>query len=151
MMSTVSAIRVCLSEAALTVERFGEKFWIKTLFPSLAQNFFPFSSIIRYPQTPQSTSRNRETAAATFDIEAENDSSRNLMDRLTRRRIFQLVFLHDNVDQTVDIKEVDEIDFREVKIRVENGDSVFITRKENEKIDSGSLGAHIYREMFQKL
>ena len=42
-------------------------------------------------------------------------------------------------NQCVEVKEVDEIDFAEVKTRVENGDSVFKTRRENEKIDVSSL------------
>ena len=58
---------------------------------------------------------------------------------LEKRTVFQLIILNDNEDQGVEVKEVDEIDFTEVKMRVEKGDSVFITRRENEKIDASSL------------
>jgi hypothetical protein len=50
----------------------------------------------------------------------------------------------------VDVKEVDEIDFEELKIRVENGDSVFITRKEKEKIGA-DLDKRACREVSLKL
>ena len=56
-----------------------------------------------------------------------------------KRPVFQLIFLNEDENQGVEVKEVDEIDFTEVKMRVEKGDSVFITRRENEKIDTSSL------------
>jgi len=40
--------------------------------------------------------------------------------------LFQMFFLKDNEDQDVEVKEGEEIDFREVKKRLEQGESVFI-------------------------
>ena len=53
-----------------------------------------------------------------------------------KRSLFQLFFLKDDEDQSVEIEEVEEIDFAEVKKHVERGESVFITRKREEKLDA---------------
>ena len=50
--------------------------------------------------------------------------------------LFQLFFLKDDKDQSVEVKEVEEIDFAEVKNHIERGESVFITRKRREKLDA---------------
>ena len=50
--------------------------------------------------------------------------------------LFQLFFLKDDQDQSVEVEEVEEIDFTEVKKRIERGESVFITRKREEKLDA---------------
>ncbi len=49
--------------------------------------------------------------------------------------IFQLFFLVNNENQDVEVVEVGEIDFTEVKRRLENGESVFIARKRKQKLD----------------
>jgi len=48
--------------------------------------------------------------------------------------LFQLFFLKNDEDQSVEIEEVEEIDFTEVKKHIERGESVFITRKRGEKL-----------------
>lgn len=53
--------------------------------------------------------------------------------------MFQLVFLGD-ADQSVEVEEVEEVDFVQLKTRLNEGKSVFITRKENEKVELLSLG-----------
>ncbi|NIR87711.1 hypothetical protein GWO13_09200 [Candidatus Bathyarchaeota archaeon] len=50
--------------------------------------------------------------------------------------LFQLFFLKDDEDQSVEVKEVEKIDFREVKKRLEQGESVFITRKRKDKLNT---------------
>jgi hypothetical protein len=50
--------------------------------------------------------------------------------------LFQLFFLNDDEDQSVEVEEVEEIDFTEVKKHIERGESVFITRKRGEKLDA---------------
>ncbi len=50
--------------------------------------------------------------------------------------LFQLFFLKEDEDQSVEIEEVEEIDFAEVKKHIERGESVFITRKREEKLDA---------------
>jgi hypothetical protein len=52
------------------------------------------------------------------------------------RPVFQLFFLKDNESQSVEIVEIEEIDFRGVKERLEQGESVFITLKRKEKVET---------------
>jgi hypothetical protein len=47
---------------------------------------------------------------------------------------FQLIFLKDNKDQSVEVVEVEKIVFTEVEKRLEQGESVFITRKKKKKL-----------------
>ena len=44
--------------------------------------------------------------------------------------------MNDDEDQSVEIEEVEEIDFVEVKKHIERGESVFITRKHREELDA---------------
>jgi hypothetical protein len=74
-----------------------------------------------------------------LDLGTETRPSQNVPREPEKRPVFQLIFLSEDESQGVEVKEVDEIDFAEVRMRVENGDSVFITRRENEKMDIGSL------------
>jgi len=54
---------------------------------------------------------------------------RNVIDVDEEKPLFQLFFLRDDEGQSVEVKEVEEIDFDEVEKRLERGESVFITRK----------------------
>jgi hypothetical protein len=47
--------------------------------------------------------------------------------------VFQLFFLLNNENQDIEVVEAEEIDFTEVKKRLEKGESVFITRKRKQK------------------
>ncbi|NIV44668.1 hypothetical protein GWN49_07335 [Candidatus Bathyarchaeota archaeon] len=47
---------------------------------------------------------------------------------------FQIFFLRDDDEQSVEVQEVEEIDYEKVKERVAQGESVFITRKSKEKL-----------------
>jgi len=49
--------------------------------------------------------------------------------------VFQLFFLINNKNQDIEVVEVSEINFTEVKRRLEKGESVFITRKREQKLD----------------
>lgn len=49
--------------------------------------------------------------------------------------VFQLFFLLNNENQDIEVVEVEEIDFTEVKKRLEKGESVFITRKRKQKLE----------------
>jgi hypothetical protein len=51
-------------------------------------------------------------------------------------QMFQLFFLKNNEEQSVEVEEVEEIDFAEVKKHIERGESVFITHKRREKMDA---------------
>ena len=50
-----------------------------------------------------------------------------------KRTPFQLFFIKDDQDQNVESVEVDEIDFEEVKKRLENEESVYITSKQGQQ------------------
>ena len=47
--------------------------------------------------------------------------------------LFQLFFLKDD-DKSVEVVEVEEVDFREVERRLKRGESVFITRKREQEL-----------------
>jgi copper(I)-binding protein len=49
--------------------------------------------------------------------------------------VFQLFFLINNKNQDIEVVEISEIDFTEVKRRLEKGDSVFITRKRKQELE----------------
>lgn len=50
--------------------------------------------------------------------------------------MFQLLFLKDDENQCVEVEEVEEIDFRKVKEHLEQVESVFITPKRKEKVET---------------
>jgi len=52
------------------------------------------------------------------------------------KSMFQLLFLKDDENQSVEVEEVEEIDFRKVKEHLEQGESVFITPKRKEKAET---------------
>ena len=47
---------------------------------------------------------------------------------------FQLIFLKDDEDQSVEVVEVEKIVFTEVEKRLEQGESVFIARKQKKEL-----------------
>lgn len=49
--------------------------------------------------------------------------------------LFQLLFLRKDENQSVEVKEVEEIDFGKVKEHLELGESVFITLKRKERLE----------------
>lgn len=49
--------------------------------------------------------------------------------------IFQLFFLKKDGKQSVEVSEVEEINFTEVKSRIEHGESVFITSKQMRELN----------------
>ena len=65
------------------------------------------------------------------------------MSRSARRdRCFKSFFWvtrADDIEQSVEVKEVDEVDFAEVKLRLESGESVFMTKRECEKVETGDV------------
>ena len=61
------------------------------------------------------------------------------VDENGEKLLFQLFFLKDDEYQNVEVKEVEEIDFRGVKERLEQGESVFITYKRKQKLNSNLI------------
>jgi hypothetical protein len=131
--------QVSFKKVARAVERFGEEFWYNVVSSSLILNFPLFSPGETPPQTPRMLLQSQTRIASVLDFGITAKHSQSVARELEKRPVFQLIFLNNDEDQSVKVKEVDEIDFVEVKMRVEKGDSVFITKRENEKIDVSSL------------
>lgn len=60
---------------------------------------------------------------------------RNVIEVYEEKPLFQLFFLKDDEDQSVEIEEVEKVDFREVERRLKQGESVFITHKRKQKLN----------------
>jgi len=60
---------------------------------------------------------------------------RNDIEAKKKEAPFQMFFLKNDENQTVESKEAEEIDFEEVKRHLENGESVCITPKKEQKPD----------------
>jgi len=78
--------------------------------------------------------------------ERKNEMSRNIMENRKKEAPLQLFFLKNDETQNVDVVEVDEIDFEEVKSRLERGESVFITRKQEQKSDMNFIAYEMVKE-----
>jgi hypothetical protein len=74
--------------------------------------------------------------------------SRKVTKVYKERTLFQLFFLRDDEDQSVEIEEIEEIDFAEVKKHIERGESVFITRKREEKLDASLVAEENTEELW---
>ena len=59
---------------------------------------------------------------------------KNVRKTKKERLVFQVFFLKNDEDQGVEVEEMNEIDFEEVKRRIALGESVFITRKQEAKM-----------------
>ena len=68
-------------------------------------------------------------------MEAKRLISRNFVKIDEEKELFQLFFLRNDENQSVEVEEVKEIDFRKVKEHLEQGESVFITFKRKEKVE----------------
>ena len=51
-----------------------------------------------------------------------------------KKPLFQLFFLKHDKDQSVEVEELEEIDFEEIERRLEQGESVFITCRRKHKL-----------------
>jgi len=58
---------------------------------------------------------------------------KSVIETRKERLPFQVFFLKNDEDQGVEVAEIEEIDFEEVKRRIERGESVFITRRQEPK------------------
>lgn len=52
-----------------------------------------------------------------------------------KARVFQVLLLHNDASQGVEVQEADEIDFFSIKDHLERGESVFITSKNSQKLE----------------
>lgn len=55
------------------------------------------------------------------------------------RPLFQVLFLKDDENSSVEVEETNELDFRKVKDHLENGEAVFITRKPHQRLSDGLI------------
>jgi len=61
---------------------------------------------------------------------------RNTRDADEQKFLFQLFFLKNDDDMSVEVEEVEEIDFKAVKRHIEQGESVFITRRRKQEFST---------------
>lgn len=78
--------------------------------------------------------------------ERKNEMLRNVMENKKKETPLQLFFLKNDETQNVEVVEVDEIDFEEVKSRLEKGESIFITRKQEQKSDMNFIAYDTAKE-----
>ena len=71
---------------------------------------------------------------------------RNVIENKKKETPFQMFFLKNDKNQSVKVTEVDEIDFEEAKSRLEKGESVFITRKREQKSDVNFIADELVKE-----
>ena len=71
---------------------------------------------------------------------------RNVMENKKKETHLQLFFLKNDETQNVEVVEVDEIDLEEVKSRLERGESVFITRKQEQKSEMNFIAYDLVKE-----
>ncbi len=123
------------TKKANSVERSGVRGFIsKRVSSPSTTRLPPFSPLELSLQTPHIVLSNGEPLENLPSTKTRPiPSSSNARD-FTRRMLFQLVYLGDE-DQNVEVEEVDEIDFGRLKTRLNEGKSVFITRRQSEKIE----------------
>jgi len=74
--------------------------------------------------------------------------SRKITEVYEEEPLFQLFFLKYDEEQSVEVEEVEEIDFTEVKKHIERGESVFITRKREERLDASLVAEENMAELW---
>ena len=67
--------------------------------------------------------------------ERKNKMAKTVIENKKKETPFQLFFLKNDENQNVEVIELNEINFEEVKSHLERGDSVFITRKRGQTSD----------------
>jgi hypothetical protein len=71
---------------------------------------------------------------------------RNVIENKKKEALFHMFFLKNDKKQSVEVTEVNEIDFEEVKSRLERGESVYITRKREKKTDITFIAYELVKE-----
>ena len=69
-----------------------------------------------------------------------------VFEKQKKQSILQLFFLKNDDKQSVEVAEVEEINFEEVKRRLERGESVFIKRKQEQKSDINLIAYETVKE-----
>jgi hypothetical protein len=71
--------------------------------------------------------------------------------KMNSRRKFQILFLGNDTSQEVEVHEVKQVDFLTIQERLENGESVFITSKNAQKLKGPKPENFAFRSMKTKL
>jgi len=58
------------------------------------------------------------------------------------RPLFQVLFLKDDKNDSVEVEETNEVDFQKVKDHLENGEAVFITRRLGQRSSNSLISKH---------
>jgi len=69
-------------------------------------------------------------------VEVTRLISTNFAEIDEKKPLFQLFFLRNNENQSVEVEEVEEIDCKKIKEHLAHGESVFITLKRKEKVEA---------------
>ena len=78
--------------------------------------------------------------------ERKNEMLRNIMENKKKETHLQLFFLKNDETQNVEVVRVGEVDLEEVKSRLEKGESIFISRKQEQKSDMNLIAYEIAKE-----
>jgi hypothetical protein len=68
-----------------------------------------------------------------------------------RPRKFQVLFLRNDANQDVEVHEVKQVDFLTIQERLEQGESVFITSKNSQKVSPPKQKTRLPKSMKTKL
>ena len=71
---------------------------------------------------------------------------RNVIENKKKEAPFHMFFLKNDENQSVEVTEVDKVNFEDVKIRLEKGESVYITRKPEKKTDINFIAYELVKE-----
>jgi hypothetical protein len=72
--------------------------------------------------------------------------SKTVIENKKKEDPFQLFFLKNDATQNVEVVELNEINFEELKSRLEKGESIFITRKQEQKSDMKFIAYEVVKE-----
>ena len=71
---------------------------------------------------------------------------KSVMKTKKKELTFQVFFLKNDEDQSVEVVETEEINFEEVKRRIKHGESVFITHKQEPKTRTSRITTKIEKD-----
>ena len=78
--------------------------------------------------------------------ETKNKMQKTVIKNKRKEIPFQLFFLKNDATQNVEVIELNEVNFEELKSHLERGDSVFITRKQKQKSDMNFIAYEVIKE-----
>jgi hypothetical protein len=79
-------------------------------------------------------------------MKEEQHKIKNFNEKVDEKLQFHLFFLKNDEGQSVEVTDVEEIDFAEVEKRLEGGESVFISGKRRQHLDLGRFSMKMCRK-----